>query len=295
MLEHLHDDETKPERAVILGSGGFVGGAAKRRLEEQGVSVLGLARPDLDLAAEGAADRLAGILEDTDSLVVVSAKAPCKDEAMLAENLRMMEAVTAAIGRVKPAHVIYISSDAVYADDPNPLTEESRAEPDSLHGQMHIRREGMLRDADDGPLCILRPSLLYGAADPHNGYGPNRFRRLAADGEDIVLFGEGEERRDHVLIDDVAEIIRLCLVHRSQGVLNVATGAVASFRDIAEMVVSRFESPVAIEGSPRSGPMPHGGYRPFDAAATKQAFPDFAYTTLADGLAKAHHDMKEEA
>ena len=137
-------------------------------------------------------------------------------------------------------------------------------------------------------------SLSIRAADPHNGYGPNRFRRLAADGEDIVLFGEGEERRDHILIDDVAEIIRLCLMHRSQGVLNVATGDVASFRDIAERVVSHFENPVAIKGSPRSGPMPHGGYRPFDPAATKQAFPGFAYTTLADGLAKAHQDMMGE-
>lgn len=291
MLEHLNDEETKPDRVVILGSGGFVGGAAKRLLEEQGVSVLGLTRQDMDLTATGAADQLAENLKDTDSLVVVSAKAPCKDEEMLAENLRMMEAVRAAIGAAKPAHVLYISSDAVYADDPNPLTEDSLAKPDSLHGQMHIRREGMLRDAYGGPLCILRPSLLYGAADPHNGYGPNRFRRLAADGQDIVLFGEGEERRDHILIDDVAEIIRLCLMHRSRGVLNVATGEVASFRDIAERVVSHFETPVAIEGSPRSGPMPHGGYRPFDAAATKQAFPGFAYTALADGLAKAHADM----
>jgi nucleoside-diphosphate-sugar epimerase len=37
--------------------------------------------------------------------------------------------------------------------------------------------------------------------DPHNGYGPNRFRRLAAGGEEIVLFGEGEERRDHVQVE----------------------------------------------------------------------------------------------
>ena len=293
MLEHLQ--ETTPERAVILGSGGFVGGTSRRWLEAKGVSVLGLARQDLDLEAHGAADQLAGILAGTDSLVVVSAKAPCKDEKMLEQNLRMMETVSAAIGRVKPAHVIYISSDAVYADDPNPLTEESLAEPGSLHGQMHMRREEMLRDAYGGPLCILRPSLLYGARDPHNGYGPNRFRRLAAAGEDIVLFGEGEERRDHVLIDDVAEIVRLCLMHRSQGVLNVATGDVASFRDIAERVVSHFEAPVTIKGSPRNGPMPHGGYRPFDAAATKQAFPGFAYTLLADGLAKAHHDMQEGA
>jgi hypothetical protein len=30
--------------------------------------------------------------------------------------------------------------------------------------------------------------------------------------------------------------------------------------------------------------MPHGGYRPFDIAACRRAFPDFRYTSLADGL-----------
>ena len=28
-------------------------------------------------------------------------------------------------------------------------------------------------------LCIVRPTLVYGANDPHNGYGPNKFIRLA--------------------------------------------------------------------------------------------------------------------
>ena len=53
------------------------------------------------------------------------------------------------------------------------------------------------------PLAILRPTLIYGEKDPHNGYGPNQFRRKANKGEAITLFGEGEERRDHVAIDDV--------------------------------------------------------------------------------------------
>jgi hypothetical protein len=32
--------------------------------------------------------------------------------------------------------------------------------------------------------------------------------------------------------------------------------------------------------------MPHDGYRPFDIAATRAAFPDFAYTPLFEGMAK---------
>jgi nucleoside-diphosphate-sugar epimerase len=77
-------------------------------------------------------------------------------------------------------------------------------------------------------------------------------------------------------------------VHRSTGVLNGATGEVHSFREIAEMVAAQVSEPPAIQGSPRSGPMPHNGYRPFDPAATFRAFPDFRYTRLADGLALTH-------
>lgn len=137
-------------------------------------------------------------------------------------------------------------------------------------------------------MAILRPTLIYGLHDPHNGYGPNRFRRLAAAGEEIVFFGEGEERRDHVLVNDVAELVYLSLVHRGRGALNIATGKVLSFREIAERVISFFDEPVEVRGTPRQGPMPHNGYRPFDPAATTAAFPNFSYTEVEKGLAKVH-------
>jgi nucleoside-diphosphate-sugar epimerase len=186
------------------------------------------------------------------------------------------------------AHLVYISSDAVYADGPLPLSEISAAAPTSLHGAMHLAREQMLQAAAGAtPLAVLRPTLVYGAGDPHNGYGPNKFRRQANRGEAIVLFGEGEERRDHVDVDDIAEIVRLVLEHRSAGVLNIATGTVASFRALADKAVALSPCKVEIKGSPRSGPMPHNGYRSFDPAATLQSFPNFRYTAIDDGLERA--------
>jgi nucleoside-diphosphate-sugar epimerase len=153
---------------------------------------------------------------------------------------------------------------------------------------MHLAREQMLLAVKGTtPFAILRPTLVYGAGDPHNGYGPNKFRRLANRGEAIVLFGEGEERRDHVDVADIAEIVRLVLTHRSAGVLNIATGTVASFRGLAEKAVALSQRAVEIKTSPRTGPMPHNGYRPFDAAATSAAFPDFHYTAIDVGLARA--------
>jgi UDP-glucose 4-epimerase len=184
-------------------------------------------------------------------------------------------------------HVINISSDAVYGDEPVPLTEASPAAPGTLHGVMHLARELMFRAEVRAPLAILRPSLLYGAKDPHNGYGPNRFRRLAREGKEIVLFGEGEERRDHVFIDDVVELAARVLYRRSTGVLNIATGEVHSFMDIAKKIVAMGNGKTKIKTTARSGPMPHNGYRPFDPADCREAFPDFRFTSLDAGLRKS--------
>lgn len=295
MFEHLNTNPISPDRVVILGAKGFVGGAVAAILQEKGIPTLALGRQDLDLLAEGAGEKLGKILKPTDSLLFVSAQAPVKNNEMLQANIRMASAVCEAVTKVSPAHVVYVSSDAVYADSMEPLDENSCAQPGSLHGIMHLAREVMLENAYAGPLGIIRPTLIYGTNDPHNGYGPNRFRRLAAAGEEIVLFGEGEERRDHVLVDDVADLIVRMLMHKSQGALNAATGVVTSFKDIAEMVVARFENSPAIKGSPRVGAMPHDGYRPFDPAETFAAFPGFEYTPLPDGVAKAHYEMMERA
>jgi len=284
MLEHGQGAPLKPKRVVVIGAGGFVGGAVVRRLTRDGVPAHGLTRKELDLLADGAADRLTAALDPDDSAVFVSALAPARTPALLVQNLRMAEAVGKALAARPVAHVVYISSDAVYADDANPVTERSCCQPSSLHGMMHAARELMLKTDVKAPLAVLRPSLLYGARDPHNGYGPNRFRRLAEKGEAITLFGEGEEQRDHVFIDDVAQLVALALSHRSRGVLNIATGVSTSFRDIAEKVVSLAGSRSEIRGTPRQNPITH---RHFDITDCLKAFPKFRYTPLDEGLARA--------
>ncbi len=292
MLEHLTSSPQAPERVVIIGAGGFVGSTIMKRLVAQGIETLGLTRAHVDLMSEDAGSRLAAHLQPGDAVVAVSAVAPVKNLEMLKDNLSIISAIAEALESASPSHVVNIGSDAIYADSPDPLSETSCASPASHHGIMHLTREVTLQQATgDTPFATLRPTLIYGAADPHNGYGPNRFRRLAAEGQEIVLFGEGEERRDHVWVEDVAELAVRMLMRKSQGVLNAATGTVISFRDAAEAVVGQFAEPVPIKGSPRVGPMPHNGYRPFDPSATLKAFPDFAYTQPEAGFARVHAEI----
>jgi UDP-glucose 4-epimerase len=277
MLRHLAPQARKPSRVVVIGAGGFVGAAVVRRLRALDVPLVALTRHDVDLLAPSAAERLKEILSPNDSVVAAAARAPCRNIDMMIENMTMVRAMTAAIGNASPAHVINISSDAVYADGPTPLTEDTPKAPSSMHGAMHLAREIAFESELSAPLAMLRPTLLYGVEDPHNGYGPNRFRRCAAAGEDIALFGAGEERRDHVWVDDLAEITAHVLLQHSVGALNVATGEVRSFRALAELTIEASGRDSLLRETPRSGPMPHNGYRPFDISATRAAFPDFHY------------------
>jgi nucleoside-diphosphate-sugar epimerase len=288
MLRHSLLQPAAPSRVVIVGASGFVGAAAKERLERRGVAVVGLGRAEVNLQQAGAADRLAGWLRPDDVVVAAAARAPCRNLDMLIENMAMVRALLEGLSAVPLSHVINISSDAVYGDEPVPLTEESPAAPTSMHGAMHLARERAFQDEVKTSLAILRPTLIYGVRDPHNGYGPNRFRRLAAQGQPIVLFGEGEELRDHVHIDDVAEVIVRTVLHRSVGTLNVASGRVHSFRAIADLAATGGTRKVAVVTTPRTGPMPHNGYRPFDVSALWSAFPDLSPVDLPDGMKLVH-------
>jgi UDP-glucose 4-epimerase len=285
MLEHLSPTPKAPQRVVVIGAGGFVGGTIAAAVATAGIPLLRVTRREVDLLAPDATARLSRLLQPGDSVVFVSAIAPAKSAAMLMQNLRMAEAAAAAFSDVPPGHLLYISSDAIYADDANPVTERSHVAPSTFHGMMHAAREMMLRSASPAPFAALRPTLIYGAADPHNGYGPNRFRRQAEKGEAIAIFGEGEERRDHVLVDDVARLALLILQHRSQGALNAVTGRSVSFHDVARLVAGQFTPAARIVSQPRPGPRAHLLHRHFDNTDCLKAFPALRYTSLREGIA----------
>lgn len=291
MLQHLNATPVKPQRVVIVGAGGFVGSTTAQNLKTKGIETVNITRQQVDLLQPHAAQNLAEFIQPNDALVVISAIAPCKNAEQLISNLQMAQAVCETIKSkaTELSQIIYISSDAVYADDVSLATENSNMQPSSFHGMMHAARELMLKSAAGAiPFAILRPSVLYGFKDPHNGYGPNRFFRLAQQNKNIGLFGGGEEQRDHIYVEDVAEIIALCLLHRSTGILNIATGNSYSFKDIADKIVKITDAGVSIEPTARQNPITH---RHFDITACRLAFPNFRYTSLDAGLAKVadHH------
>ena len=289
MLTHHTVEPVKPSRVVILGARGFIGKKLADYLTAEGMLVRSIGRDAIDLAANDAQEKLLRELQPDDTVAFLAALTPDKGRgapAFLA-NLRMGASVCAALERRRVAHVVYVSSDAVYPFHSALISETNCAEPTDLYGAMHLAREIMVKQATGMPVAIVRPTLIYGAGDTHNSYGPNRLRRMARKDGRIVLFGAGEETRDHVYIDDAIALITLIIRHRSSGTLNLASGHSVSFAALAEMVAQEFPAPVEITGTARQNAVTH---RAFDVTAIHWAFPKFVFTPLDKGLALAHRE-----
>lgn len=292
MLTHTFDTLQKPARVVLLGGSGFVGQALKAALEKGLTPVKSFSSAELDLSAESTVNVLADELQEGDHLVILSALTPDKgrDIATFMKNLKMIETVCAAIGNAPVKQVVYFSSDAVYPLGDSPVSESSAAAPADLYGAMHLARELMLKDTVGDKLAILRPTLIYGANDSHNSYGPNRFRRVAAKDGKITIGGNGEETRDHIFVEDVAVLVELVLGHCSSGLLNVATGRSVDFGTLARMVADLFDDGVEVCPTDRNMPVTH---RHFDVTAVRKAFPGFRFTPLEEGLHEAHKEFSD--
>ena len=63
MLHHLNNAPTLPERTVVIGAAGFVGGALMRRLAAANAPTLGLTRKEVDLQRPNATEQLTAILQ----------------------------------------------------------------------------------------------------------------------------------------------------------------------------------------------------------------------------------------
>jgi UDP-glucose 4-epimerase len=286
MFRHNLEKPSPPPRVVILGSSGFVGSYLQSELAARKIEVLGLCSKQLDLTAPGAAQQLAQLLRKNDTLIFASCITRDKGDDLptFVRNIKMAEQVGICIESNPCAHLIYLSSDAVYKDGISPLREDSESGPAGLYPMAQFARETLMSHSTGKakiPLAILRLCAVYGKGDSHNGYGPNRFARTAAEQAKINLFGEGEETRDHIYVKDACGIIAMCATHRTSGVLNVATGKSLSFMSVAKAVARVWDKPVVIEGSPRKSPITH---RHFDNSLLIKAFPAFTFTPIEQGL-----------
>jgi UDP-glucose 4-epimerase len=287
----------KPSRVVVFGCHGFVARRFIELLSKEGTPCRSIGRDEVDLIEPSAASKLRQIIRPDDSIVVTSALTPenGRDRATFLKNVAMIDSLCRLLAEVSCAHVVYISSDSVYDSRRTDINEESCCESNDLYALSHIVREKLLSETCQRAnvrLAIIRPCAIYGAGDTHNSYGPNRFMRTALWNGQITLFGQGEEQRDHIYIDDVTHVIQLCLRLGGAGVLNAATGTAMSFHEVAGKITAAIDHHVLIETAPRIIPISH---RHFDTTTLKQAFPNFMLTPFETGIRESLAELSSNA
>ena len=259
----------KKKRILVIGSNSFIAKSVMSFLSKKKYDIIKIHRDIIDLENINAVKKIKRIVRSNDIIFFAAANAPVKDITIFQKNLTMCFNFCQATKDKKIRKFIYLSSDAVYSDSKKKLNEKSATKPLSLHGMMHLMRENIFQLNFENNLSIIRPTLVYGKNDPHNGYGPNKFNRTVKLKKEVNIFGKGEERRDHIHIDDVGNIISKIIDKNLKGTFNVVSGHVISFHAIAKKFIKLSRDEVKINYIKRIGPMPHDGYRGFSNAKLK--------------------------
>lgn len=281
-------------RTIVLGGTGFLGRALVKRLEAEGRAAHAFSSASLDLrqaASLRALDDLAG--PETD-LVLLSGLTPDRGGATregFAANVALATHVADWVATHPLRSCTFASSDVVYdVRESEAITEETpiarleeRAPRTNLYAAAKIASERVLASGADEagvPFLVVRPAAIFGPGDTHGQYGPNLFAREARRQKRIVLFGDGEELRDHIFIDDAIDALVALIDARHAGVVNLISGVTRSFAEVAE-AIRALEPDVAIEHALRRTPVVHKRFGP---GALARALPELRPRPFADAL-----------
>jgi len=97
----------------------------------------------------------------------------------------------------------------------------------------------------------------------------------------VRLFGQGEELRDHLFVDDLARILFDLGLSETTGVLNIATGTSRTFGSIVEVLRTLTPEPFEVVNAERGGAITH---RSFDIKRLTEAVPHLQFTPFEDAL-----------
>jgi UDP-glucose 4-epimerase len=274
-----------PQRVVLLGGSGFLGRAVGRKLTRMGVDVMLHSSKTLDLTREDASDLLAGQLDAGAALLFAAALTPDRGQtiASFTANVAMAATVARAL-ELRPVPCVFVSSDAVYGFGDEPVTEATPPAPGGFYGLAKYTSEKLLEyvaAAKALRLLSLRVAAVFGPGDPHASYGPNAFARSLANDRSVRLFGQGEEERDHLYVDDAARLVVALMRAGATGVFNIATGTSRSFAQVVDAIRSITPYQITVTHAPRRTPITH---RSYDIALLERVVPRFAFTPFEDSL-----------
>lgn len=180
-------------------------------------------------------------------------------------NLLGLVNILEASRKYKVEHFLMPSSAAVYGDlDTLPLTEDMIGKPTSFYGLTKLTGEGYLRIYEQAfglKTVCFRYSNVYGPRQGDGGEGGviSIFTRLINEGQGLTIFGDGEQTRDFIYVDDVVEANIKAMNHPElTGVYNISTNTSTSVNKLVSYFksISNKDLPVYYEAE-RTGDIRH--------------------------------------
>jgi UDP-glucose 4-epimerase len=163
--------------------------------------------------------------------------------------------------------VVYASSSSVYDNDP-PGRESDDVAADTGYEASMLARERYAEyyNSFHDDLTVAGTRFFsvyqgYGGAESHKGQYANTVSQWAekmAEGRRPVLWGDGEQSRDYVHVDDVVRAVEAVADHRLAGVYNVGTGRNVSFNETVDLLNDALGTAVEPEYEPV--PLKHYNY-----------------------------------
>lgn len=159
---------------------------------------------------------------------------------------------------------IFSSSAAVYGDDPTiPKMEAMAPKPQSPYAMTKLDGEyycQLYRDQYQLNTAVLRYFNVFGPKqNPKSPYASviPIFIDKALSNQDIVIYGDGEQSRDFIFVDDIVNA-NLAATHHKGDLLNVCNSDRISILELALLIIQLTESTSNIIYAPeRAGDIKH--------------------------------------
>lgn len=238
------------QRTLVTGAAGFIGSRVVRALSERGMDVLATDLPgaserlgqlvgrvrfqELDLGQSGGA---AGLLRQyrPDLLIHLAWYAHPEDYLTSQENLRSLSATTELVAAAIDAgcgRIVGVGTCLEYAPSTGPHRECDPAGPDTLYAACKHAARLIGERLAEGKVSFAwaRVFHLHGP-----GENPRRLVPMVAGklrrGEPVAL-SPGEQVRDYLRVEDVADAIATVALSGARGTVNVCSGAPVTLRDL---------------------------------------------------------------
>src|SRR5207249_1178923 len=138
--------------------------------------------------------------------------------------------------------VVFASSCAIYGNDPAlPKTERMAPRPESPYALGKLVGEQYCRLYSDlyglQTICLRYFNVFGPGQDPSSEYSAviPKFICLLAQGKQITVFGDGEQTRDFVFVENIVEAnLRALHTDVRHGIYNIGTGASCSVNTLIE-------------------------------------------------------------